>query len=43
MPSIDANILADKRLLAKHINQIYLAKGSLDLTISYLEFSLVRI
>ena len=29
MPSIDANILADKRLLAKHINQIYLAKGSL--------------
>ena len=30
MPSIDANILADKRLLAKHINQIYLAKGSLS-------------
>ena len=31
MPSIDANILADKRLLAKHINQIYLAKGSLQI------------
>ena len=29
MPAIDANIIADKRLLAKHINQIYLAKGSL--------------
>ena len=29
MPSIDATILADKRLLAKHINQIYLAKGSM--------------
>lgn len=29
MPSIDADILADKRLLAKHINNIYLAKGSM--------------
>ena len=29
MPSIDTKILADKRLLAKHINQVYLAKGSM--------------
>ena len=29
MPSIDAKIIADKRLLAKHINDIYLAKGSM--------------
>ena len=29
MPSIDTKILADKRLLAKHINNIYLAKGSM--------------
>ena len=29
MPSIDAKIIADKRLLAKHINDIYLAKGSI--------------
>jgi len=29
MPSIDTKILADKRLLAKHINSIYLAKGSM--------------
>ncbi len=29
MPSIDTTILADKRLLAKHINNIYLAKGSM--------------
>ncbi len=29
MPSIDTTILADKRLLAKHINQIYLSKGSM--------------
>ena len=29
MPSIDTDILADKRLLAKHINNIYLAKGSM--------------
>ena len=29
MPSIDTKIIADKRLLAKHINNIYLAKGSM--------------
>ena len=29
MPSIDAKIIADKRLLAKHINDIYLSKGSM--------------
>ena len=29
MPSIDTKIIADKRLLAKHINEIYLAKGSM--------------
>ena len=28
MPTIDTSILADKRLLAKHINNVYLAKGS---------------
>nr|BAR35742.1 putative structural protein [uncultured Mediterranean phage uvMED] len=29
MPSIDSKIIADKRLLAKHINNIYLTKGSM--------------
>ena len=29
MPTIDSRIIADKRLLAKHINNIYLAKGSM--------------
>ena len=29
MPTIDSKIIADKRLLAKHINNIYLAKGSM--------------
>ena len=29
MPTIDTSILADKRLLAKHINNVYLAKGSI--------------
>ena len=29
MPTIDTSILADKRLLAKHINNVYLAKGSM--------------
>ena len=29
MPTIDSKIIADKRLLAKHINNIYLSKGSM--------------
>ena len=29
MPTIDSKIIADKRLLAKHINNIYLTKGSM--------------
>ena len=43
MPSIDTDILADKRLLAKHINNIYLAKGSMHHMIFYLEFYSMRI
>jgi len=29
MPSIDSTVLADKRILAKHINEIYSTKGNL--------------